>query len=229
MAHGLEIQPKRRFSVVKIGILLAFIGLIVASVFIWYHYYTTGNLPLDVRVSALQADPGVDESDVDQSDIDSHTVMGENPRYISIPSIGVEKSRVYQVGVTSSNQLEAPTNIHDTAWYEKSAKPGMGYGAVLINGHNGGATRDGIFAGLKELAIGDTIDIERGDGKRYSYEVKENHNMSLDEVNKSGMKMMMESADASKEGLNLITCDGNWIPQLKQYDKRIMLRATLIN
>ncbi len=53
--------------------------------------------------------------------------------------------------------------------------------------------------------------------------------MSLDDVNTKGMKMMAESAVPGKEALNLITCDGKWVPRLGQFDRRIMLRAVLVD
>ena len=53
--------------------------------------------------------------------------------------------------------------------------------------------------------------------------------MSLDDVNTKGMKMMAESAVPGKEALNLITCDGKWAPRLGQFDRRIMLRAVLVD
>ncbi len=96
---------------------------------------------------------------------------------------------------------------------------------MLIDAHNGGVSRDGIFAGLHTLENGDRIVVERGDGNNYTYEVAENQSMSLEEVNKTGMDKMMKSADESVEGLNLITCDGQWVPRLQQFDRRIMLRA----
>jgi LPXTG-site transpeptidase (sortase) family protein len=135
--------------------------------------------------------------------------------------------RVQKVGVTSNNQLDVPKNINDAAWYQKSATPGQGYGAVLIDGHNGGITRNGVFAKLNTLSQGDQITVERGDGKKYTYSVVENESMSLDEVNSTGMKKMMKSADEDTEGLSLITCDGKWIPKIQQFDRRIMLRAVL--
>ena len=77
--------------------------------------------------------------------------------------------------------------------------------------------------------MGDIIEVERGDGEKFRYEVRENQSMHLDEVNNGGMRMMMTSAEEGKEALNLITCDGKWVPRLNQFDRRIMLRATLID
>jgi sortase (surface protein transpeptidase) len=84
-----------------------------------------------------------------------------------------------------------------------------------------------VFAKLNTLSDGDQITIERGDGKKFTYSVVENESMPLDEVNNSGMKKMMKSADEDTEGLSLITCDGKWIPKIQQFDRRIMLRAVL--
>lgn len=193
-----------------------------------YRYFTQGDLPPLLKdVGALKANPAVDESAVSDDQIDSHSVAPDAPRYLSLPSIGVERTRVYAAGIDSNNQLVTPDNIHDAMWYNKSMKPGAGYGAVLINAHNGGVTKDGVFAQLKNLKPGDSIELERGDNKKFVYKVVENQSMPLEEVNKTGMKMMMQSAEAGTEGLNLITCDGKWIPALKQYDRRIMLRAIL--
>jgi sortase (surface protein transpeptidase) len=99
---------------------------------------------------------------------------------------------------------------------------------MLMDGHNGGITRNGVLAKLGTLQKSDIIEVERGDGRVFRYEVRENQSMDLEEVNTTGMKMMMQSAEVGKEALNLITCDGKWIPRYKQFDRRIMLRAVLV-
>ena len=205
------------------------VALIIAIVIIgtgWYGYnwYTHG-AALPVDIPAAKADPSVDESAVSKQDIDAYAVPAANPRYISIPALNVENTRVYGVGVTAQNILESPRNIHDAAWYKKSQTPGTGYGAVLINAHNGGITKNGVFAELNTLTPGDRITVERGDGKKISYRVVELKTMSLQEINDTGMKTMMQSIEPSKEGLSLITCAGKWVPRLNQFDQRITLRA----
>lgn len=228
MAHGLEIHYKHDWHIVRTllwGLVVLLIGL---SLWFGYRYFTKGDLPPGVSVSALQADPSVDETDVTAKQISEYRVAADEPRYISIPALSVTNTRILSVGVDSNNQLQSPANINDTAWYNKSGKPGQGYGAVLIDGHNGGVTKDGIFAKLKDLKTGDEIIIERGDGKSFTYKVVENQSMAIEDVNKTGMKMMGQSAEQGKEGLNLITCDGKWVPRIKQFDRRIMLRAVAV-
>ena len=229
MARGLEIRRKRELHLWSWLFWIVLLGLIGASLWFGYRYFTTGELPPGLNASALTADPRVDESPVTKKQVEQHTVPADQPRYISIPSLGVEDTRVFAVGVTATNQLEAPKNISDAVWYRKSANPGQGYGAVLMDGHNGGITRNGVFAKLGTLETGAKITVERGDGKAFTYQVVENQSMPLEEVNKTGMTMMMKSADETKEGLNIITCDGNWVPRYQQFDRRIMLRAVRVD
>lgn len=224
MARGLVIHRKRSINYIAIVFWLLLVVLLSVTGWYTYRWYMEGELP--PIVSAKSADPRVDETIVSDKQIDEYTVPATHPRYISIPSLGV-KARVFAVGVDAKNQLQAPKNISDAVWYDKSALPGDGYGAILMDAHNGGITRDGVFAKLNTLAKGAEIMIERGDGKQFTYKVVENQSMSLEEANKTGMQMMMKSADPEKEGLNLITCDGKYVPRLQQFDRRIMLRAVI--
>ncbi len=208
------------------------IGILLFLVFLtscWYAYrwYMEGEEPPITVPLFVTADPDVDETEVTAEQIDTHTVPAANPRYVSIPSLGITNTRVFAMGVGKDNSLLSPANISDAAWYDKSATPGSG-GVVLMNAHNGGVTRNGVFAKLGTLSKGEIIEIERGDGQKFHYEVRENQSMPLEEVRESGMKMMTQSAEPGKEALNLITCDGKWVPRFKQFDRRIMLRAVLV-
>ncbi len=228
MAQGLSIRHKRQLHIFAWVFWTLVLGTLIAAGWFAYRYFESGELPSFVTAKALQADPNVDETVVTKKQVNEHKVPKNQPRYISIPMLKVDKTRVFAAGTTANNQLEAPKNIADTVWYKKSALPGSGYGAILIDGHNGGVTRDGVFAKLGTLGVNAQIMIERGDGKVFTYKVVENRSMPLEEVNKTGMKMMMQSADETKEGLNLITCDGKWVPKYQQFDRRIMLRAVRI-
>lgn len=227
MNSGLSIRKGRQRH--YIWWVVGFLGIVSLIVIGWFAYlwYTTGWQP-PISIPIARADSRIDESEVSQDAVDSHTVPASDPRYITIPAIGVNKTRIYPVGVTDQNLLDTPRNIHDAGWYKKSMTPGTDYGAVLINAHNGGINKDGVFARLSELKESDEITVERGDGKKYTYVVVENQNMSLEDVAKDGMKMMMQSADPEKEGLNLITCAGKWIPRIQQFDQRVMLRAVSV-
>jgi LPXTG-site transpeptidase (sortase) family protein len=161
-----------------------------------------------------------DEAEPDQKTFGLYRVAPDLPRYLRINKIGVS-SRVIRVGVKENNELRAPNSIFDTGWYENSAKPGE-KGAAVFDGHVHGPTRPGVFFNLKKLVVGDEIEVERGDGVRLKYEVKEVETKGYQEVD---MEKVMRSQDQSKSGLNIITCTGKYNKQLKQYEQRQIVYA----
>lgn len=173
----------------------------------------------------------VDETEVTQEKKDNYQVPNPSfPRYLSIPSLKISNARVVQIGtIKNTGQLDSPKSIYDAGWYTKSGLPGAGKGAVLIDGHNGGPTKGGIFENLGSLSKGSEIIIERGDGQRIAYQVADNREMSVEDINSEsnplGMKTMLNSMDPKKEGLNMITCVGDWDYSKNTFNKRVMLRA----
>jgi LPXTG-site transpeptidase (sortase) family protein len=115
--------------------------------------------------------------------------------------------------------MQAPVNIYDSGWYGGSAKPGTP-GATVIDAHASGATRQGLFAYLDTLKVGEQLSIERGDGQTFNYEVTHTEIVPLTEVDMS--KLLAPYGDAT-EGVNLITCTGTWIPDQKTYDHRVLV------
>lgn len=227
MATGLHIEQRSQSHFgLWLGILLVVI-FVGACGWYGYRYYTTGQQP-PVPVALAKANPEVDETDVTTQQVDSYQVAPNQPRYITIPSLGVDKARVRSVGVKPNGELGTPQSIYDAGWYTKSATPGSGSSALLIDGHNGGPTKDGIFKKLSDMKEGDQITIERGDGQKFTYEVKENKTITLDDLNAGGMKRMSESVSDTSEGLNIISCTGNWIPAQQTYDKRSTIRAVAV-
>ena len=225
MTPGLRIDPQNERQLGTWLVLAVVAVLLSLGGYFAYQWYTKGQLPPIPVPAQAKADTSVDETPVTLKQVESHTVPAAQPRYISLPSLGIDKARVMSVGLTKNNLLDTPKNIADTAWFNKSAEPGSGSGAVVVDGHNGGVSRDGVFAKLSQLKQGDEIIIERGDGKKLTYIVETNVTMSLKEANTTGMKDMMQSVDQTKEGLSLITCAGNWVPRDKVFDKRVMVRA----
>lgn len=210
--------------------LLVFATMLSATVWYALDWYTTGEEPRTaVLPSSVSAAKSVDETPLTKADVDTYKVPANQPRYISIPALGIERARVQAVGLTKNNELDTPRNVSDTAWYDKSAHPGQGDGVVLMNGHSGGYSRDGVFVNLNKLKVGNKIVIQRGDGKKLVYRVAENRTESLREVNRTGMSRLIKPYDRTKEGLGLITCAGNWVPSDKAFDKRVLVRAVILN
>lgn len=208
-------------------------GIIWAAPLIYFGWYCTNNYLNSNHQNnhdvEYHEERHVDETPVSNDDKEKYTVPADNPRFISIPDLNVDRARIVPLGVINkTKQLDTPISIYDAGWYTGSAKPGES-GAMLMDGHNGGPRHGGIFDKLGDLKEGAKIIIERGDGHKYSYKVIDNRELSLSEMNnpnnKYGMATAQESIENGKNGLNIITCVGEWIPSKNTFDKRVILRA----
>jgi LPXTG-site transpeptidase (sortase) family protein len=170
------------------------------------HGHATGDTP-----STIKPHP---------SAFDSYTVPADQPRYIFIPKIDV-RAMVKPTWLTTAGAVGSPTNIYDTAWYVHSAKPGQP-GATLIDGHVGFWTKHGVFFNLKDLQVGDKIQVVRGDGKTLHYTVVKTKVYPYDQVD---MRVVLSPVSAGKSGLNLITCTGDVVKGSNTYNQRIVIFA----
>ena len=221
-------RKRKGFTIILVIAWLSFAGF--SAYYVYTHF-------IDVKPEVItRVDPNGVEIKVDERPVtiqakQEWTVPASHPRYISIPKLGIENARIVQLGIIKkTGQLDAPVSIHDAGWYNGSALPGKG-GAMLMDGHNGGPNFGGIFEKLRELKNGDEIIIERGDGKKLTYVVKDNRDMNVKDINdpsnKWGMATMTNSIEAGKEGLNIITCVGQWDERSQTFNERTMLRAVI--
>lgn len=189
-----------------------------------YKWYTTGFLPFTLPLTI--ADRHVDESSVTTTQINSYKVSSTNPRYIQIPSLHVDNTRIFPEGLSTTNLPELPNNINDAGWYTKSGIPGDG-GVILIDSYNLGISKNGAFNKINTLQKGNKIIIENGAGDVFTYSVADTQSMTLTDFTTSGMALLAKSAKSGQEGLNLMTFDGVWVPKLSTFDRRTIVRATL--
>lgn len=168
----------------------------------------------------------VDETDVTNDDKNNYKVAPNKPRFLSIAKLGIDRARVVEVGLNNIGRLQVPASIYDVGWYRSSGKPGLG-GTLLLDGHNGGPTKEGVFKHLPEISIGDIITIERGDGKFFKYQVVESEEVPLSEAD-SKMSKMLESPEKGKESLSIITCTGVWSQVQQTYLSRQFVRAVIV-
>lgn len=155
-----------------------------------------------------------------RSVLDSYTVASDKPRAIFINSLRIA-GRVLPVGL-KDGAVDSPKNIYDAGWYTGSAIPGQN-GAALIDGHAPESGKNyGLFAKLHNLKTGDIISIEMGDGSKIDYTVSYTETTPVDATD---MKKVLKPADNSRQGLNIITCSGKWMPDRKTLDHRLVVYA----
>lgn len=163
-------------------------------------------------------DEGKDESVIPKSALSSYTVAPSLPRALYIDKLGIA-ARVMPMSINTDNSIQAPKNIFDSGWYNGSVKPGE-TGAMFIDGHASGATRQGLFAYLDTLKVGDKMQVEKGDGEKLNYKVVKVETVPLADVDMK--KVLLPHGNVSK-ALNLMTCTGKWLPKEKTYDHRVIV------
>jgi LPXTG-site transpeptidase (sortase) family protein len=208
----------------------AIIGIVLLAclikILVWEHSYyqnkssETRN-PQQAVITELADAENPSEIEPTAEELNKHQTYTTTPRYLEIPRLKI-KARVMSSDV-SEYVMPVPDNIFDVAWYSGSGNPGQG-GNILMSGISQGATKPGAFAYLDALEKGDSISIERGDGERFEYEVKEVTIIDKEEA-QNRLPIAQKRLD-DKETLALISArraDEN----STEFNSIIIIRATI--
>lgn len=222
-------KKKRRFTWKSAVGYAACVAILSATALLGRDVWTTNNIlkaELTATRTALaspspdvrQSNEGKDEAQVPKDAVKEYKVAPTMPRVITIPKANVY-ARLLPMDVNPDNSMQSPINIYDAGWYTGSAKPGDP-GAAVIDAHASGLTRLGLFAYLDTLKNGDLVHAERGDGQKYTYEVVHVEKVAKDKVD---MQKLLRPYDNGAQGLNLITCAGEYLKDEKTFDHRVIV------
>jgi LPXTG-site transpeptidase (sortase) family protein len=164
------------------------------------------------------------EEKVSEDAIINYQVAPELPRYLRIPSIDVF-ARVKHTGIDADGAVDAPANIHDVSWYDKSAKPGNEIGSSLLLGHVQGWSGPGVFKNIDKLKAGDRFSVEKGSGETIEYEVVKGEQIPLTQIN---MAEILSALDPNSHDLKLMTCSGSYNAETESYDSRYVVYAKTV-
>ena len=224
---SLKIKGWRKIIKYTILAILAVLFLVfLIRVVVFENNYYNEKEGSERAASVVQEDTDLDETEPTKDEIAEYHVAPDRPRYLTVEKLNVTNSRVLPMGVNSAGELDTPKNIFDVGWYEASGKPGQG-GTMIIDGHNGGPHVHGVFKNLPDLADGDIIKIERGDGEIFNYKVVENKTIPLTDSD-AYMSTASKSPEPGTESVTLITCTGEWSSKQQTYLSRQFTRAVLI-
>ena len=152
----------------------------------------------------------------------NHAATSSLPARLIIPSLGVN-AYVRQVGLKADGSMATPGNFTDVAWYKYGTIPGQ-LGSAVIDGHvDNGLALAGVFKHLEDLKVGDDIYIKRQDGTQLHFVVDE---IQLYPYESAPDDKIFQRNDAAR--LNLITCGGDWLPEGKTYDHRLVIFSRLV-
>lgn len=142
------------------------------------------------------------------------------PVRLKIPTINVDAS-VESLGLTVSGDMDTPKGPDNVAWFELGTRPGEN-GSAVIAGHFG-TWKNGkrsVFDNLHKLKAGDKVYIEDEKGESITFVVREIRNFDP-----QADATEVFSSDDDMAHLNLITCEGAWNKDSKNYSKRLVVFA----
>lgn len=170
---------------------------------------------------AMRASEAPAEVKPTKQDFDTYLVAQPYPRYLRIPSIGVE-SRVRRLGLDSKNAVGSPNSIYDTGWYDGSVRPGEVDGSSIIVGHVAGPTQQGVFWNLSKLEVGAEVEIEKGNGQTIRYKVTKVDKLPAGDLD---MTKYLKTDVAGKHDIKLITSAGKYAEISEQFAGRVVVTA----
>ena len=147
----------------------------------------------------------------------------ETPKRLYFESKKIDISLV-EVGLESDGKLENPKKWDIGGWFHRSARPGED-GNIIINAHyddNTGAPA--AFWELKNVSTDDKVFLVDSLGKVYTYKVKDTFYVSISDPDR--LRVFSDVQDKSE--LTLITCGGVWDPSEGTYNKRLVVKAELV-
>jgi len=140
------------------------------------------------------------------------------PRQIELPS---GHSAVVEPEQTVNGVLQVPPDIQHVGWWAGSAYAGDPFGSTVIAGHVDSRLQGlGFFAELLLMQVGDLITL-RADTHTMTYRV-----VSARLVDKEALASDNQALDQrGPHRLVLITCSGQWHPELRSYASNLVLVA----
>lgn len=220
-----------------LGLVATILVVFFARVGIWEHNYLAAmeGSPRDVvsKSESLEINEGsneteeVDNTEPTQQQITEYIVAPNKPRYFSIPYLGIYNRRIVELGLKGEGEMATPYNAYDVGWYTGAGSVVPGERGVSVMNAHGGDLGYGIFRTLPKLPIGETVKIEMGDGRVFTYHVVESVKKMIGDEANNYMSTAFTPLDSTGNTLTLITCTGDWLQTSWTYNQRLFVRAIL--
>ena len=139
------------------------------------------------------------------------------PLSIRFEGVGVDDP-IRPVGLDEDGELEVPDET-EVGWWELGSAPGLP-GATVLAAHVSWNGSNGPFQRLGQAEIGARLEVDTGDGFVRVYQVIERTMYEKDEL--PAERIWRTSGN---EMLVLITCGGDFNPQIRRYRHNIVVYA----
>lgn len=144
------------------------------------------------------------------------------PQRLVAERIGLDDAPV-ELGLRADRTLEVPPEAPGSpaGWYRDSPAPGRPGPAVFLGHVNATGGGPGVFAGLHLLVPGDEVAVQRRDGSRVVFVVRD-----VQRYAKNAFPSLRVYGNTAGPELRLITCDG-YDPATGSFDENLVVYAAL--
>lgn len=171
-------------------------------------------------VEPLVPQPQVRDASLDALEVDAAPV----PSRLVIPDLAVDAT-VESVGVQPDGAMVIPASPTSVGWYRYGPAPADPEGNTVIAGHV--ATREdgaGALAELRRATPGMRVEVTDADGTVHVYEV-----VGREAIVKEALPVDDIFARDGEPLLVLITCGGEYIPELRSHRDNIVVTAVPVS
>ncbi|WP_147017379.1 class F sortase, partial [Kocuria turfanensis] len=127
---------------------------------------------------------------------------------------------VVPVGIEDNGAMTIPDNHVELGWYRHGPAPGSDEGAAVVAGHVDTLTEVTPMARLKDVPVGAEIRVERADGSVQRYRTE-----SVRHIHKESLADADLFRRTGEPVLHLVTCGGEWLEDIGDYEDNVVLRA----
>jgi LPXTG-site transpeptidase (sortase) family protein len=144
------------------------------------------------------------------------------PGRLIIRSIGVN-APVLGVGIDKTGAMGVTNESYDVGWYNRGPAPGDP-GDAVIDGHlDWYDTSHAVFFNLKNVQVGDDIEVQRLDGVSHHFKVTRVYSVAYNAT----VPGLFQPTGPSR--LSLITCGGTWDVRKGEYLQRVIVDSNLVS
>ncbi|MER7171719.1 class F sortase [Streptomyces mesophilus] len=126
------------------------------------------------------------------------------PTGLRIPSAGVDAASMLDLTTDASGELKVPPadKAELPGWWQDGPTPGEKGAAVLV-AHYDTAKGPALMKNVKDIKVGDAVDVPRADGTTAHFKVRE-----IEQVNKRDFPTNKVYGETNRAELRLLTCGG---------------------
>jgi sortase (surface protein transpeptidase) len=142
------------------------------------------------------------------------------PVQLVIPVLHIH-APIEDVGTDDDGSMGSPSTADSVAWFEPGFRPGEP-GNAVIAGHVDWVDRAAVFWFVKNLSVGDEVDVVNDDGSQTAFTVDD-----VEQYDDVDIPMDEIFGTSDQPHLNLVTCSGVFSHVTHSYNQRTVVYTTL--